>query len=124
MAPQEGRSQEVCIWSVHCVDDSGNGDIFPDACGGPRSGYHKRMSNYVDHKKYQGLKIEGLNKLAAGPILTDDGVTMIGSQFILQATREVVDQFVENDPFFKTNVWKQVTIARYFPVAGIQQYSH
>ena len=47
----------------------------------------------------------------SGPLLADDGETMIGSLFIVDAAdRAAVDRFHRDDPFFRANVWQQVEI--------------
>jgi hypothetical protein len=38
---------------------------------------------------------------------------MIGSLFIVEGTREQVEQFNKNDPFYIRGVWKDITISRW-----------
>lgn len=46
---------------------------------------------------------------AIGPMESEDGKYMIGSIIIVYATRDEVDSFYKNDPFFLNDVWGQVT---------------
>jgi hypothetical protein len=112
----------VFIWHVQCWDDKGDGSTLPDPLGSGRSGYNKRIENYEAHKKYQGAAkdIVGLRKIASGPMVTDDGLTMHGSAFVLEGTRDVIESFLHNDPFYTSGTWSQVNYSRYIPVAGIE----
>lgn len=44
-----------------------------------------------------------IKKLAAGPMLEEDGKFMVGSFFLVEATREEAQTFVDNDPFKKAS---------------------
>jgi uncharacterized protein YciI len=49
------------------------------------------------------------------------GKYMIGSSFILEAgSKEEVEAFVHNDPFYAAGVWATVTVERYISVGGIK----
>jgi uncharacterized protein len=68
-----------------------------------------RMENRPAHLKY----LEGFAKelVLAGPLLTDDGQTMIGSLFIAEfPSRREAEAFAANDPFRKAGVFGGVTI--------------
>jgi len=80
---------------VHCLDK-------PDAL--PR-----RLANYEAHKKY--LSEGKVRTVVSGPLVADDGETMIGSMFIFDASaKEDVIAFNANDPFAKADVWATVNI--------------
>lgn len=40
------------------------------------------------------------------------GKYMIGSCFIVEATREEVEKFNQEDPFFEAKVWETISISR------------
>jgi uncharacterized protein YciI len=68
-----------------------------------------RMENRPAHLKY----LEGFTKeiVLAGPLLTDDGQTMIGSLFITEfPSRKEAEAFSANDPFRKAGLFGSVTI--------------
>jgi uncharacterized protein YciI len=49
--------------------------------------------------------------IQSGPLLADDGTTMIGSLFIVDADdRDAVERFHATDPFFRAGVWGHVEI--------------
>lgn len=63
-----------------------------------------------------------IRKIASGPTVSDDGTTMTGSFFLVEATREEIDVFIADDPFSAAGVWGSVTISRYAPPAGVKAY--
>ncbi|CAG9166416.1 YciI family protein [Cupriavidus pampae] len=68
-----------------------------------------RLANYEAHKAYLGRA--QLRTLISGPLLADDGETMIGSFFLVEADRkEDVVAFNANDPFAHAGLWQQVNI--------------
>lgn len=69
----------------------------------------KRLEHYEAHKAY--LASSEMKTVISGPLLADDGETMIGSLFVVEAAGkdEVID-FNRADPFSKANVWKQVQV--------------
>lgn len=42
-----------------------------------------------------------INKVAAGPMVEEDDKYMVGSFFLVEATREEAQAFADNDPFKK-----------------------
>ncbi|MFB9264822.1 YciI family protein [Bradyrhizobium erythrophlei] len=80
---------------VHCIDRE---DALP-----------LRQALYDDHKRY--LASARVHTVISGPLLDDDGQTMKGSCFLLEAdSKEDVVAFNRNDPFCTAGVWKQVSI--------------
>ena len=80
---------------VHCLDK-------PDALS-------LRLANYDAHKAY--LASGSVATVVSGPLVADDGQTMIGSMFIFEADRkEEVVAFNAADPFRKAGVWGEVQI--------------
>jgi uncharacterized protein len=69
----------------------------------------RRLEHYEAHKAY--LAASSVKTVVSGPLLADDGETMIGSLFIVEAGgKEEVIAFNRADPFFRANVWKAVHI--------------
>ena len=81
---------------VHCIDH--------------KDGLPKRLANYDAHKAYLGAP-GSVSTVISGPLVADDGETMIGSMFVFEAEekQDVVD-FNANDPFSKAAVWAEVRI--------------
>jgi uncharacterized protein YciI len=81
--------------AVHCLD---NEDALPI-----------RLANYDAHKAY--LASGSVRTVISGPLLAQDGETMIGSLFVFEADNlaEVVE-FNANDPFKRAGVWADVEI--------------
>lgn len=100
------------LYVIHCLDDLTCGMVDKGVRFG---GSVKRMSVYPEHKAWQAETSNPqsphfIRKIAAGPLESEDGKFMIGSMFIVEATREEAVQFNQNDPFYKANVWESVSI--------------
>ena len=86
------------------------------------------MRVYQEHKEYQNRTSDPtdpsfIRKVAAGPLESDDGRHMVGSMFIVQATKEAAEKFSNNDPFARNKVWKTVNITRWISPMGIKAAS-
>jgi uncharacterized protein len=80
---------------VHCLDRPGATPL--------------RLQYYEDHKAH--LATRAVTTVVSGPLLADDGETMIGSLFIFEAaTRREVEAFNTADPFNRVGVWASVSI--------------
>lgn len=80
---------------VHCLDKAG---ALPT-----------RLQNYDAHKAY--LASGSVQTVVSGPLVADDGETMIGSMFIFEAdSKDEVIAFNKADPFAKAGVWDSVSI--------------
>jgi uncharacterized protein len=83
-------------FAIHCLDKPG--------------ALTTRLANYDDHKAYLASE-SPVQIVVSGPLLADDGETMIGSLFVVEADdRESVERFHENDPFFLAGVWEPADI--------------
>lgn len=83
---------------VHCLD-------APDAL--PR-----RLEHYDAHRAY--LSTAPVRILVSGPLMSDDGETMIGSLFLIDAeTRVAVESFNAADPFRQAGIWAEIRIHRF-----------
>ena len=72
-----------------------------------------RMRLVDEHRAYQ--KDCGVDIALSGPLLADDGETMIGSMFLIEAAdRAAVEKFIANDPFMRNDVWGDITLTRFF----------
>ncbi|MEX3992679.1 YciI family protein [Paraburkholderia sp. EG286A] len=71
-----------------------------------------RLDGYADHKAY--LSSASIKTLVSGPLLADDGETMIGSFFLVEADKKAdVIKFNANDPFAKIGLWQNVSIHQF-----------
>ncbi|WP_349631812.1 YciI family protein [Burkholderia pyrrocinia] len=87
--------EESMYFVIHCVDREG--------------ALERRLANYEAHKAYlAGAKVRSI---ISGPLVSDDGETMIGSFFLVEAEgKEEVIAFNRNDPFSAAEVWGPVSI--------------
>jgi uncharacterized protein YciI len=71
-----------------------------------------RLANYEAHKAYlTENERRDLRIVMSGPLVTDDGGTMIGSLFLVEAfDRAAVERFNQSDPFYRAGIWDSVTI--------------
>lgn len=83
------------LFAIHCLDHEG--------------GMQKRLAHYDAHKAY--LATAAVKTMISGPLVAEDGETMIGSLFVVSA--DSIDEaiaFNHNDPFHLENVWKDIRI--------------
>ena len=65
-----------------------------------------------EHRAYQ--KECGVEITLSGPLLAEDGETMIGSMFLIEAEdRAAVERFIAGDPFMKNDVWGGHQLTRF-----------
>ena len=68
-----------------------------------------RMANMEPHKEYVSGK--PIKVLLSGPLTEDDGETIIGSFFMVEADeRADVERFQHNDPLFNAGIWASVDV--------------
>lgn len=80
---------------VHCLDKPDSQDL--------------RMATRSAHLEY--IDASGIEVVMAGPLLSDDGTTMLGSLFVLEAeSLEDVRRFAEQDPYRKAGLFQTVNI--------------
>jgi uncharacterized protein YciI len=72
----------------------------------------KRLANYEAHKSFLAdTSPHGVSIIMSGPLVADDGKTMIGSLMILEAPdRATVEAFNRADPFQAAGIWEKVNI--------------
>jgi len=68
--------------------------------------------DHVAHLK--NAKAFGVTIAVGGPLVSDDGVTSIGSLMVLEAPdRASAEKFNRADPFHRSGVWGKVEIRRF-----------
>ncbi|WP_354641716.1 YciI family protein [Kitasatospora camelliae] len=83
------------LWTLHCLDG-------PGAAG-------RRDELRPAHSARLGTADPA--PLLYGPLLADDGVTQLGSLFLIEAPdRATVRRWVDEDPFTAGGVWQEVRI--------------
>ncbi len=82
-------------FAIHCFDLAGALPL--------------RLAHYDAHRAY--LAQPSVKLVTAGPLVADDGETMIGSLFIVEAEdRAAAEAFNRNEPFAKAGIWERVSI--------------
>ena len=75
-----------------------------------------RLENRNEHVAYV-LRQDGVK--TAGPFISDDGDTMIGTLLVLDvATRQEAQAFADNDPYNKAGLFETVEIRRWNHLIG------
>ena len=79
-----------------------------------------RLANYDAHKAFlSDTSAHGVRIVMSGPLVGDDGQTMIGSMFVVEAgDRETVERFNAADPFHAAGIWDRVTISGFIRRQG------
>ena len=80
----------------------------------------KRLSHYEAHKAFlSDTTPHGVRIVMSGPLVGDDGATMIGSLFLVEAAdRPTVERFNAADPFAAAGIWERVTITGFLRRQG------
>jgi uncharacterized protein YciI len=80
----------------------------------------KRLANYDAHKAFLSDTIPyDIKIVMSGPLTADDGTTMIGSLFLIEAAdRAAVERFHAADPFLAADIWETVTITGFIRRQG------
>ena len=62
----------------------------------------------------KSAKEYGVTITVGGPLVSDDGVSSIGSLMVLDAPdRAAAEKFNRADPFYKNDVWGKIEIRRF-----------
>ncbi|MEA2841143.1 MAG: uncharacterized protein QOF41_2473 [Methylobacteriaceae bacterium] len=79
-----------------------------------------RLANYEAHKAFLAdASPHGVSMIMSGPLVADDGKTMIGSLMILEARdRAAVEAFNRADPFHAAGIWERVDITAFVKRQG------
>jgi uncharacterized protein len=71
-----------------------------------------RLDNRAAHLEY--IRSFGDKLIMGGPLLSDDGQSMIGSMLVFDAAdRAEMDAFLAGDPYGKAGLFESVTVHRY-----------
>jgi uncharacterized protein YciI len=82
-------------FALYCVDKVGHG--------------HVRTENRPAHLDYLKGQVDKL--LIAGPLLADDGVSVLGSLLVIEAAdRAAAEAFAAGDPYAKAGLFEKVTV--------------
>ena len=94
------------LFAIHAVDRAG---ALPT-----------RLANYDAHKTFlSDTSPYGVKIVMSGPLVSDDGATMIGSLFLIEAPgRNEVEAFNRADPFAAAGIWEKVTITGFLRRQG------
>jgi uncharacterized protein YciI len=94
------------LFAIHALDKQGALD--------------RRLANYDAHKAFlSDTSGFGVRIVMSGPLVADDGETMIGSLFIVEAEeRSAVEHFNSADPFHHAGIWDRVTITGFIRRQG------
>ncbi|MEP9352300.1 YciI family protein [Xanthobacter sp. KR7-65] len=94
------------LFAIHAVDKTGALDT--------------RLANYEAHKAFlSDTSALGVAIVTSGPLVADDGTTMIGSLFLVEAPdRATAEAFNAADPFFKAGIWDRVTVTGFIRRQG------
>ncbi|HRK94848.1 MAG TPA: YciI family protein [Rhodospirillales bacterium] len=86
------------LFVVYCVDRPGLGQV--------------RLDNRPAHLAF--LETHKANLVAAGPLQSDDGNSMVGSLLIMDFDdRAAVEAFAARDPYAAAGLFESVTIRRW-----------
>ena len=83
---------------LYCVDKPGHGQV--------------RADNRPAHLDYLKSKLDRL--VIAGPLLDDDGESVLGSLLVIEAAdRADAEAFAAGDPYAKAGLFESVTVKAY-----------
>ena len=87
------------LFAIHALDGEG--------------GLQKRLEHGDAHRAHiAGASAYGVKIVISGPLVKDNGETMIGSLIIIEAAdREAAERFNANDPYRLAGVFEKVTIS-------------
>lgn len=74
----------------------------------------QRLEVIDAHRRYlsDATARHGISILLSGPLTQDDGETMRGSFFLLEAeTRDAVERFFDDDPLKSAGVWRRFEVS-------------
>ena len=79
-----------------------------------------RLAHYEAHKAFlSDTSAFGVTIVMSGPLVADDGTSMIGSFFLVEAPdRATVERFNAADPFKQADIWERVTITGFLKRQG------
>lgn len=75
----------------------------------------RRLAAYDAHKAFlSNTAPHGVTIVMSGPLVAEDGQTMIGSLLVVEAAdKATVEAFNRADPFHAAGIWERVTITAF-----------
>lgn len=94
------------LFAIHALDKPG--------------GLDARLANYDAHKAFlSDTSALNVKIVMSGPLVGDDGTTMIGSLFVVEAAdRATVERFNRADPFHAAGIWERISITGFIRRQG------
>jgi uncharacterized protein len=94
------------LFAIHALDRTG--------------ALQTRLTDYDAHKAFlSDTSSFGVKIVMPGPLVADDGQTMIGSLFLVDApSRAEVEAFNRADPFAAAGIWEKVSITGFIRRQG------
>ena len=84
--------------------------IWIIVCKDKKDSLSKRLAIIDKHREY--LSLNPIKTLISGPLTHNDGKTMNGSFFMVEADEiSEIYEFQKNDPLFRADVWEEVFIS-------------
>lgn len=78
-----------------------------------------RLATYDAHRSYLSQDHGAVSLVMSGPLVGDDGETMIGSFLLVEAPdRASAEAFNRGDPFFAAGIWRQVSVTAFLKRRG------
>jgi len=79
-----------------------------------------RLGHYQAHRDFLAdTSAFGVTIVMSGPLTADDGETMIGSLFVVEAAdRGAAEAFNRADPFHAAGIWERVSITGFIRRMG------
>jgi uncharacterized protein YciI len=79
-----------------------------------------RLAHYDAHKAFlSDTSKYGVSIVMSGPLVADDGKTMIGSLMILEAAdRASAEAFNRADPFYAAGIWEKIDLTAFVKRQG------
>lgn len=79
-----------------------------------------RLAHYDAHKAFlSDTSASGVQIVMSGPLVAQDGATMIGSLFLVEAMDlATVERFNAADPFHAAGIWERIAITGFIRRQG------
>ncbi len=79
-----------------------------------------RLAHYEAHKAFLAdTSAFGISIVMSGPLVGEDGTTMIGSLFLVEAPdKAAVERFNAADPFHAAGIWDRISITGFIRRQG------
>ncbi len=94
------------LFAIHALDRAGALDT--------------RLAQYEAHKTFlSDTSAFGISIVMSGPLTSEDGASMIGSLFLVEAPdKAAVERFNAADPFHAAGIWDRISITGFIRRQG------